>query len=146
MSTKMTLDISAMQDDFFEGTSLIGIASSLPAYRFCWLLNHKFDLDLVRDPDSDLSVRVSKTETAYFPIYKYNVPLNGNSHLIYKLKLEKESLLPEIRQLDYLWMIQSTAPETEANEYTAHLRNLPEVQLAQILSPDRLKHLSHLLV
>jgi len=72
--------------------------------------------------------------------------LNGNSYLVYKLKHEKESLLPEVKQLDYLWMIQGGTAEDDAEQIANYLREIPEVQLAQILQADKLKNLVHLIV
>lgn len=136
-----------MQEEFFSDTAMIGIVSALPAYRFCWMLNQKFDMDFVRDVESDICVRHNKKEEAhYYSLYKYCAPLNGNKYLIYKLKSDKESLLPEVRQLDYLWMIQSNAPEADAANITNYLRDIPDVQLAQILMPEKLKNLNHLIV
>ena len=68
MSTKWTLNIAAMQEEFFSDTALIGIVSALPAYRFCWMLNQKFDMDFVRDAESDICLQNNSEEKAhYFP-------------------------------------------------------------------------------
>lgn len=146
MSTKkLTLNIAAMQEEFFEEAALIGIVSPLPAYRFCWMLNQRFDMNFVREPELDVCLK-SKDEERFFSIYQYNIPLNGSRYLLYKLKSDKDSLLPEVKNLDYLWMIQSGNPSQEAKMVTDFLRDFPEVQMAQMLSPDQLKNKSHLLV
>jgi len=146
MTAKMTLDVAAMQEEFFSDTALIGIVSALPGYRFCWLINERFDMDFVRDPASDICIQDAQKQEHFFPVYKYYAPLNGNKYLIYKLKHDKESLLPEVKQLDYLWMIQSNSPEQDAGEITHFLRDITDVQLAQVIMPERLKNLSHLIV
>ena len=147
MSTRWTLDVVAMQSEFFSDTALIGIVSALPAYRFCWMLNQKFDMDFVRDADSDIcKPGADDSQDQYYSLYKYRAPLNGNKYLIYKLKNDQDSLLPEVKQLDYLWMIQSNSPDADAAQLTQYLRDIPDVQLAQILAPDKLKSLGHLIV
>lgn len=146
MSVKMTLNVAAMQEEFFSDTALLGIVSALPGYRFCWLLNEKFDLNFVRHADSDVRIYDAQKRELFFPLYKYRAPLNGNRYRIYKLKHEKESLLPEVRQLDYLWTIQGNTPQQDAVEITGLLRHIPEVQLAQPILPERLKNLAHLIV
>lgn len=146
MSAKWTLNIAAMQEEFFTDTTLIGIASPLPGYRFCWMLNEYFDMNFVRDADLDICIQDNGKEAHYFPLYRYDMPLNGNRYLLYKLKSDKENLLPEIRQLDYLWMIQSNTSETDAQLITQQLRELPDIQLAQMILPERLKNLNYLLV
>ena len=146
MSVKMTLDVAAMRDDFFQDTALIGIVSALPAYRFCWLINRKFGTNFVRDSDSDVVLRGSDKEEHFFPIYKYHTDSQGFNYFIYRLKSGKETLLPEIKQLDYLWMIQSITPEKDAEKIIHYLREITEIQLAQIITSDRLRNLNNLLV
>jgi len=145
MSNKNVLDMGAMHDDFFADTALIGIVSSLPAYRFCWLLNKHFAIDLVREPDMDIS-KPGEEETHYFPIYQYPEPSGSYVYTIYRLKSKEEVLLPEVKQLDYIWMIQSSSPDADANNITQNLREIPDIQLAQILQPDKLKNINNLMV
>jgi hypothetical protein len=146
MSAKLVLDMAAMQEDFFADSSLIGISSSLPIYRFCWLLNKSFALNFTRQPDFDIVLQTGKGKYHYFPVYQYCLPMDGYRHLLYKLKADKESLLPEIKQLDYLWMIQSGTAEKDAADITRQLRNIADIQLAQTLSHDRFKNLNSLFV
>jgi hypothetical protein len=147
MSTKQwTLNTEAMQEEFFADTALIGIVSTLPGYQFCWMLNKQLETNFVREPEMDVCVQSGKDQQHYFPIYQYNVPMSGSRYVLYKLKSQKESLLPEVKQLDYLWMVQSNSPENDAQNITQHLRDIPEVQLAQVISADRLKNLNHLIV
>ena len=146
MSNKLTLNIAAMQEEFFSDATLIGIASPLPAYYFCWMLNQHFDMNFTREPELDICVQTNKEKQNYFAIYQYCAPLNGARYLLYKLKCEKQSLLPEAKNLDYLWMIQSSAPGSDAQHITDLLRSMPEVQMAQIIGQDKLKSLSNLLI
>ncbi len=148
MSTKkLTLNMADMESDFFSDTSLIGLACSQPAHKICWTLNRHFDMRFCRKPDLDVRVKKSKDEEEqYFSIYEYLQPLNGTRHLLYKLKNSEDVLLPEVKQLDYLWMIQSEDAEQEAMILSHQLRDLPGIQLAQIIDPDRLKRLNYLLI
>ena len=146
MSSKWTLDVVAMQEDFFADTSFVGLASPLPLYKLCWLINRLFDIQFTRDPDLDICSQISKDQQQFFPIYTHMAPLSGTSHHLYTLKLNNYSLLPEIKQLDYLWTIQSTSFEADALSVSQSLRNVPEIQLAQILYPDKLKNLSYLIL
>lgn len=145
MSAKLILDTAAMQEDFFEDTSLIGIVSAVPAYRFCWLMHEKLDMTFCREPGMDIILQIGKGKHEYFPVYQYCL-LNGYRHLLYKLKTDQEVLLPEVKQLDYLWLVQGSTHETDVQDIIRHLRNIPDVQLAQSLPHDRLKNISTLLV
>lgn len=138
--------MAAMQEEFFADAALIGLVSTLPASRLCWLLNNRFDISFTRRPDMDICLQKSPSKQHYFSIYEYNIPLSETRYLLYKLKSSNEALLPELKQLDYLWMIQSSSAETDAATFTAWLRDMPEIQLAQTITPDRLKNISHLLL
>jgi len=135
-----------MQEDFFTDAALIGIVSPMPAYRFCWMLNQRFDMDFIRDTEQDICLQSGKKDQHYFPVYQYASPLNGPKYILYKLKVDKQDLLPEAKGLDYLWMVQSTNPDEHAAHITGLLRTMPDVQLAQLIDPSKLKHLDHLLV
>ncbi len=146
-SGKLVLDTSAMQDDFFEDAALIGIATTLPAHRLCWLLNASFNLGFVRAVEMDVCLRSAREEDhQYFSVYQYVEPLNVGQHLLYRLRCGKQRLLPELKNLDFLWMVQSAQSETDAAIFTAHLRGMNEMQLANLLVPEDLKSRLNLLV
>lgn len=138
--------MSGATEDFFSDTAMIGIGSAMPGYRFCLAVNNAFDFAFTREPESDVEYRPAKDQVHIFSLYQYQEPYSSCRHLLYKLQSEKKALLPEIKQLDYLWLISSPTAEHEAEILAAHLRNLPEIQLAQIIAPDRLKNLNHLLI
>ena len=141
---KLVLDTNAMQKDFFEDTSMLGIATALPAYHLCWVLNRHFDINFIRDADQNISIR-KKEDQYYFPIYKYDLPNSSHRYLLYKLKNGAESLLPETRQLDYLWLIETANPDEDVNRIAREIRNIPDIQLAQVLVPGQLKNVNNLL-
>lgn len=146
MSAKLVLDTAAMAEDFFADTALTGIVCALPVYRFVWLLNEKLDMDFVRKPDMDIMLQSSKGKEHFFSVYQYCTPLNGCQHIMYQLKSEKEALLPEVKQLDYLWLIQSATAAEDARKIAHHMRDIGEIQLAQLLQADKLKSHNNLLV
>jgi hypothetical protein len=147
---KLMLDMDAMSKDFFEDCAMIGIAAAQPGYRFCWLVNNYFDISFVRDPAQNIYLQKKdkeKKENEYqFAVYQYDLPDSDHKYLLYKLKDGSESLLPETKQMDYLWLIQTANPEEDAYRIARELRNIPDVQLAQILTPEQLKNLNNLLV
>jgi hypothetical protein len=142
---KLVLDMSAMHDDFFDEAAMIGIVTALPGYQLCWLLNRHFEIEFTREPDQDIPLQ-RKDNKYHFPIYQYNLPNSTHKYLLYKLKDGKEPLLPETKQLDYLWLIQTASPETDALSIAAELKNIPDIQLAQILASEQMKSLNNLLV
>ncbi len=152
-SKKLTLDLKGMQQDFFEDTALIGIASSMPAFRFCWLLNQSFGLTFSREPDLDPCMKATSKHwdntleaQQYYSIYECVGDCNTSRYLLYKLKVDKDSLLPEIGHMDYLWIVKSNTPEQDAEQFAQCLRQLHEVQMAQILPSSQLSSAANLLL
>ena len=142
---KMLLNMHKVQEKFFTDTAMLGIATALPAYHLCWILNRHFDINFVRDPDQNISMQ-KKDDQYYFPIYKYDLPNSSHIYLLYKLKSGTESLLPETRQLDYLWRIETANPEEDINRISHEIMDIPDIQLAQILLPEQLKSVNNLLM
>ena len=142
---KLVLDMSAMQEDFFSESALIGIGTALPAYNLCWMLNNHFDTSFARDTEQTITLEKKKIQFC-FPVYSYDIPNTFNKYILYKLKCGAETLLPETRLLDYLWMVQTANPEEDALEILAELRQLNEIQLSLILDPTELKNLNNLLI
>ena len=147
---KHVLDMKATKDSFFEDTAMIGIAAAQPGYRFCWILNNYFDIDFTRDPAQDIPLQKAdrqKNITKHnFPLYQYDLPNCNHKYLLYKLKDGNESLLPETKHLDYLWLVQTANYEEDALNILNQLKNIPDVQLAQILVATQLKSMINLLV
>lgn len=146
MSGKLVLDMSGATEDFFSDTAMIGIGSAVPGYRFCLAVNNAFDFSFVREPESDVEYRPAKDHVHFFSLYQYQEPYSSCKHLLYKLQSEKKALLPEIKQLDYLWLVSGPTAEHDAHMLATHLRTMPEIQLAQIIEPEKLKNLNHLLI
>jgi hypothetical protein len=144
---KLVLDTSAMQEDFFDDVVLIGLATAYSGHRFCWLLNSRFNLDFKRAPEMDVCLRAKREEDhQHFSVYQYIEEVSGTEYLLYRLRCGKQNLLPEIKSLDYLWLLRGSQCEEAATLYSTYLRDMPEVQLARLLSPQELKNRGNLLV
>lgn len=143
--SKTVLNMAAAQESFFAETAMIGIASSVPAYRLCWLLNERFGINFARDPGQNIVVR-KKDAQYHFAVFQYELPNSTYKYLFYQLKNGKEVLLPETKQLDFIWLLQTACPDEDAVDIAAALRDIPEVQLAQILSAEQLRNINNLLL
>lgn len=143
---KLVLDMSAVQDEFFSESAMIGIGCPLQGYEFCWKLNRHMNFSLRREPEYDVEYKPAKNDVHYFSLYKYTEPYSNNTHLLYKLKSDKNALLPEIKQLDYLWLIKSREAEVLAEALQEDMRSMPDIMLARVIEPERLKNINHLLL
>jgi hypothetical protein len=137
--------MGAMQEDFFSDTAMIGIVTAMQGYRLCWMINQHFDINFIRDPEQDIPLQ-KKDNKFYFPVYSYDLANSNHKYLLYKLKNGNETLLPETKQLDYLWLIQTANPEGDALRISREIRSIPDIQLAQILDAEQLKNIKNLIV
>jgi hypothetical protein len=145
-SMKLPLDMDAAKDSFFADAVLIGIASAAPGYKLCWLLNRQFDIHFRKDLEYDIPLTDRNKHVHHFPLYTCHIDGGMVSYLLYKLKDDTESLLPEARQLDYVWMIQGSTAEAEARTIIRQIREIPEIALAQVLAQEKLKNLANLML
>jgi hypothetical protein len=106
----------------------------------------KKHIRFVRQPDLDKSITKADAGTYYFPGYEYCVPLSDERYILYRLKSRDESLLPELKQLDFIWMVQGSNAALTAQELIQHLRGIADIQLAQILDISKLKNRNFLIV
>ncbi len=147
---KQILDLAWVEDDFFEGGALTGIASPLPPSRLCWTLNRAFDLQFVREPEQDLCMstpaRSEPSLNYYFPVFQYQSIPEATCYTLYRLKTGQESLLPELLQMDYMWMLRSNTPEEDAELFVRGLRQLAEVQMAQVIEAHQLTNGANLVM
>ncbi len=138
--------MAPVQEAFFSDTVLVGLASRLSATSLCSLLNLSFGIRFVRQPDLDKSIVKADSGTYYFPGYEYCLPLSDERYILYRLKSREEYLLPELKQLDFIWMVQGGNAARTAQELVQHLRGMPDIQLAQILDTGKLKNRNFLIV
>jgi len=160
----IVLDVGEMKENFFADSAMIGIATAIPGYRFCWLINKHFGTSFANVPEnticmgegkagketvSYISARaqgdmfatetVEQKELSYFPTYCHAIPNSTHNYMLYQLKSGKKALLPEAKHLDFLWLIQTGEPEYDAHVIMQELRTMPEIQLVQELTRDQIK-------
>lgn len=141
----LKLDNFAIQDDFFSDVALIGIASNLPVYSLCNILNRAFRLSFCRQPWMD--VRIGKQEEIFsFPVYQHKPVHSEYRYILYKLKTDNVQLLPSLKNMDYLWMVSSEEPEDTAMDYLQALKHMAEIQFASLLELDRIRNIEYLIL
>lgn len=151
------LDIVEMKDNFFANAVMIGIAAAEPGYRLCWILNNRLDTNFINVPEDTICMNAksgsrestqsfafpdgqhTNEDFLFFPTYIHQVPNSAYKYMLYQLKCGKKPLVPEIKHLDFLWLIQTANPRDDIRTILDELRKIPEVQLAQELQNAQLK-------
>ena len=138
-------DALKMEEEFFEDTALVGIATALPAYKLCWMLNEFFEIDFMCEPEMTCPF-VKNNLVYHLPVFQYLLPNCSHRFILYKLKYFQVSMLPEIAQIDYLWLIQTATHKRDAQDIKDGLRKIPEITLSQVLELEDIKNIKNLLV
>lgn len=133
-------------DDFFHDAHLIGIISSQKEYQLCWEINRQLGFNFKMN--NELEVMLEKKEKkCYFCVYEFNEPMRFTSHYVYNNQYKGEYLLPELRHIDYIWLIKGTYyAENEIKWLSDAIRQLDKVQLVSPITPGGLKSRENLIL
>lgn len=136
---KHRLDDDQMSDGFFEGTRILGIASTLKNYQFCWHIERSMPVDFHTAPD--LQIAMEKNRRSYsFTVYEFKHPITRAEHFLYSNKHEGEFLLPELQHLDFIWLIRDGFyNEEEFADFQQKIKQVPGVQLVTEVQHDKIK-------
>lgn len=139
------IDNNELIDEFYVSTHLVGIVAPVKPYHFCWILNQLLKLDF--RTDGGLEIQLEKKHRKYFfTIYAYNERNNSRNHYIYQNQNDGEYLLPELKHLDFIWLIQDEEIKLdELKQLQTQIREIKIVQLVTDLSLDNIKNKSHLI-
>ncbi|HVF97114.1 MAG TPA: IPExxxVDY family protein, partial [Flavisolibacter sp.] len=101
---KLTLDNKDLTDGFFEETRLIGIMAPVKDYLFCWQVNSLLGVDFRINNELEIQLR-RKDRNYFFAVYEYSQPATCLMHYLYNNQNDGEYLLPELKHLDFLWLL-----------------------------------------
>ena len=133
------LDNKEMVDSFFEDVRLLGIQASIKDYNFCWQINQLMGIDFRVTNVVEIPL-LRKGRTYYFPVYEYGQPSTCLMHYLYNNQHDGEYLLPELRHLDFLWLLKDDYVADELlSDMIYSLRSLNGVQLVVELTSEKIK-------
>ena len=143
---KLKLDTSAMVEDFFDDARILGIVAPLPDYRFIWhinkILGHKFRVN----HGSEVKL-IKKKREYFFSVFEYQMPSCSLCYYLYNNQDDGEYLLPEFKNLDFLWLTKGDiVTDEELNILQQCLRSIPSVQLVTEMSSDKIKNKDYLII
>ncbi len=142
-STKLLLDNREMIENFFEDTRLLGIMAPVRDYQFCWHLNNALGMDF-RINDLEIQ-RTNKKRNYFFAVYEYGEPTGSLTHYLYNNQFDGEYLLPEFRNLDFLWLMKGDdVPDDTIEQIVQVIKTISRVQLVTELSISKVKNKENL--
>ncbi|MBI1342110.1 MAG: IPExxxVDY family protein [Terrimonas sp.] len=141
---KLSLDNKELSEEFFEGSHLLGIMSRLKDYQFCWQVNGMLGMDF--RINNEIEIQLTKKKRNYFfAVYEFLEPTGSLEHYIYNNQFDGEYLLPEFRNLDFLWLMKGDIVTREQLQQTINgLRQINGVQLVSELTNEKIKNKEHM--
>ena len=141
---KLVLDNKNLAEDFFEDTRLLGIMAPIRDYQLCWNLNNMMGMDF--RINNDIEIQLSKKKRNYFfAVYEFCEPTGSLSHFVYNNRFDGEYLLPELRHLDFLWLMKGDLVTEESLLLTINsIKEINGVQLVIELTNEKIRNKEHL--
>ncbi len=142
---KLKLDLDDLANDFFDNTRLAGIVAPLKSYQFCWHLNHLLHFDFRINNDIEIQLQ-KKRRDYYFSVFEYREPTGSLVHYLYNNQYDGEYLLPELRHLDFLWLMKGdTVADAFFHQILDSVKTISGVQLVMELTNEKIKNKGHLI-
>src|SRR4030095_2746933 len=141
---KLVLDNKNLADDFFEDSKLLGIMAPIKDYQFCWHLNNVMGMDF--RINNDIEIQLNKRKRNYFfAVYEFSEPTGSLSHYLYNNRFDGEYLLPELKHLDFLWLMKGDIVDEENLHQTINdIKEISGVQLVIELTNEKIRNKEHL--
>ena len=142
---KLKIDNDVMVDEFFANARLLGIVAPIEQYRFCWHLNQMLNFNFRIDNNIEIQLN-KKARKYFFPIYEYGEQGGTIKHYLYNNEDDGEYLLPELKHLDFLWLIKDDVMhDDDLGLLSSSIRTIPSVQLIIELTNEKIKNKQHLI-
>lgn len=144
-ASKLILDNEELTQGFFEDTRLLGIMAPIKDYQFCWQRNANTQKNF--RANHELEIKLKKKRYYHFSVFEYTEPAKQLTHFIYNNKNDGEYLLPELKHLDFLWLLKGEAAADESlPEIIQQIKTINAVQLVVELTNEKIKNKENLVL
>ncbi len=143
---KLSINNTQIANEFFEDARLIGIQCPLEPHRFVWMVNRQFGYQFAYQSEGEIRMRTQKREYE-FAIYQCAEPNMELQHLLYVNSDDGKHLLPELKHIDFLWLLKGDMPDYGfITSLMAEIRKLEQVQVVMELTNEKILNKEHLVV
>lgn len=139
---KMILNNALLEEEFFEEVALIGMVCPMRSHRFVWEVNKGFDISFHREHELQIEIKED-----LFPVYVFDDHLKQTEHFIFSNRGYHTFLLPEAKNIDFIWMIKSGSFLREEKEHViSGLSQLQSIQYVAEMDASSLTSRSLLII
>lgn len=122
---------------------LIGIATTLKEYRFCFFLNELLGCDFVKLKDQNVESK-DRSSTQTFSVFKGTSANRKSTFFVFSNKNSGQFLLPELNEFDFLLMIRGEMEDEELLNLNEGVSRLNQVLLCSVIPPKKIKNLNRI--
>jgi hypothetical protein len=130
--------------DFDFDFWLIGISSHLRDYRIAWSLNKSLNLELKKEKEYEIEHK-KQEEKQFFSHYSYQCEETQKNYHLFANKCPNGLLLPEIKQADYLLMLDGNFNEQNIEELCKSIRDIDQINTVFNIDVQTLKSKKNLI-
>lgn len=129
--------------------TLIAISCFETLHKFVWLANSHLNLqlsesDALKMPSADVW-RKEVEGLIEFPLFRDDVSNPEITFLVVKNRIDRQSLLKELHNIDYLFIIKGFHKGFDSDVICQRLKTIPGVMAAIPVDPAKLGSLNHIL-
>ena len=135
MSKKIFLEVREEPVIF----TLIGISCHVKDYRISFLLNKHLGSNFLKMEDLTITLN-NKKEPAEFSFYYYPDEDYFNTYYLVANRCEEYVLAPEIKQVDFLMIVEGEFSKTQKDRLVASIRSIPNVLTAYEIKFTEIKN------
>ncbi|HEY0299362.1 MAG TPA: IPExxxVDY family protein [Arachidicoccus sp.] len=141
----LILDVTDSYEEFFEDAILIGIVTSHKSYKFCLRLNKTLNFNFRLN--TDIVIELKKKKRIYhFPVYQSDVRHSLIKHYLYDNRNDGEVLLPEFKNIDFVWLIKGDINYgSQLSEMLQIINSMDGIQLATEIEHHNLPNKENLI-
>ncbi len=125
--------------------TLIGISCHLKDYRLSYLLNHYLELEFIKMDDFFVSASPKKNPDS-FSFYHCTDEDHYNAYFLLSNRGQEFVLLPEMRQTDFLLLVEGPFKKSQLDQIQQKIRNIPNVLTCYEIKFSSLKNYESLLM
>ena len=140
MAKKVFLEVHSEAAYF----TLIGISCHLREYRLTHLLNKKQEFAFAREQDLSISYP-GKNEPGTFSFFFWKDEDHLNSYSLIANRSEEHVLVPEIKQLDFIMVIEGEFSKTRKDSLIKSICSIPNVLTAYEIKLPTVRNFGNLL-
>jgi hypothetical protein len=136
-----------LTENFFEDTRLLGLVAPVSDYQLCWHLNTTLRFDFRNNPDITIPYKKKNLDTTfYFTVSEYREPYSALAHYLYNNQFKGEYLLPDLKKLDYIWLMKGDFVTDEfVHELMEMINELSCVRMVLELSTSTIRNKGNLI-